>query len=79
MSKIAVSVFICQNDANTVSIRSLSADDAVSKSLEKMLRESATHVLQYIQASVDCAESISQHRPVDGPKTAGGGNQVEPV
>lgn len=57
MSDIAVSIFISQN-ADQISIKSLAADDVISKSVERMLCEQAAHVLKYIDAAVVCAEAI---------------------
>jgi hypothetical protein len=59
---IAVSIFVKQ-DGDKVSIASLAADDPVSKAIERMLCEQATHVVQFVEATQHCAEQIAKESP----------------
>lgn len=58
--KIAVSVFVAENDDGSVSVRSLAADNVISKAMERMLAEQATNLIKYMRSAVVAAESIDK-------------------
>ncbi|MBU6247112.1 MAG: hypothetical protein KGN77_05095 [Xanthomonadaceae bacterium] len=60
MSGVCVSVFISQDDAGSIHIRSIAQDDAVSKTLELMLCQSAANVIKFVDAQVSTMEQIKQ-------------------
>lgn len=62
MPEIAVSIFITQT-GDKVSVKSLSADDVISKSIERMLCEQVTHVVGFIDATFVCADEIQRAKP----------------
>lgn len=59
MSGIAVSIFISQI-GDKVSIKSLSADDNISKAVERMLCEQAANVIKFTSAAFECADEIAK-------------------
>ena len=61
MNAISISIFIKQV-GDKVSISSLSTDDVVAKSIERMLCEQAEHVIQFVDASYKCADEIGKHK-----------------
>ena len=61
MSGIAVSIFIKQV-GDKVSISSLSTDDVVAKSIERMLFEQAEHVIKFVSASYECVDELVKHK-----------------
>ena len=62
MPEIAVSIMVTQT-GDKVSIKSLAADDIVSKSIERMLCEQARHVIGYLDATLVCADEIQKAKP----------------
>ena len=61
MSAIAVSIFIKQV-GDKVSISSLSTNDVVARSIERMLCEQAEHVIQFVSASYVCVDELVKHK-----------------
>jgi hypothetical protein len=59
MTEIAISIFITQT-GDKVSVKSLSADDWMSKAIERMLCEQATHVIGFLDATFVCADEIKK-------------------
>lgn len=56
--RICVSIFVCENADGSIAIKSLAADDHISKAIERMTCEQIENLLKYMSAAVEAAHAI---------------------